>query len=321
MTALRRAVTIPVLVAIEVLVLGSAPLLVALAVVVGAYARSSRPLRSVLLVITYFALELRTLARIRRGPDDWDVLVRDTLSTAYRALRTILDVPLVLTDDSTAPGANPVVVLARHCGPGDSLFIAWLLAVRFRMRPHIVLKSLLRVEPVIDLAGDHLPLCFVGFRHRTRNRIADLAAGMSAGDALLLFPEGRNFSRQRWLRTWTDLVARGARRAARRMRRHTHTLPPHHGGAYAALSAAPHADVLLLAHGGFTEDGRDRPWWRLPVHRPFVVRTTLVPAASVPRTEEALGRWLDGAWADVDRWVEYTVDDVTQVKFGANGNF
>jgi 1-acyl-sn-glycerol-3-phosphate acyltransferase len=186
------------------------------------------------------------------------------------------------------------------------------------MRLNVVLKSLLRVEPVVDLAGDHLPLCFVRRHGHTRERIGELAAAMSSGDALLLFPEGRNFSRQRWLRTLAELVASGARRAARRMRRHTHTLPPHHGGAHAALAAAPHADVLLLAHAGFTADGRDRPWWRLPMHRPFLVRTTLVPAAEVPRGERALGLWLDRAWADVDDWIEYTVDDVSQVKFPPN---
>lgn len=309
MTRLRRIVTIPVVTAVHVLLLSTAPVLLLGSSIMALAARSSRPVRSVLLVLAYSAIELRTLGRVLSGPADWDQLLRDTVSTAYAALRSILDVPLVLADGSATPDQlrdNPIVVLARHCGPGDSLFIAWLLAVHYRLRPHIVLKSLLRVEPLVDLAGDHLPLCFVG-RHRTRERIGAMAAGMISGDALLLFPEGGNFSWPRWRHAITALAAKGATRAARKALRHTHTLPPHHGGTLAALAAAPTADALLLAHAGFTADGRDRPWWRLPVHWPFVVRTTLIPAAEVPRTEKELSAWLNVAWAHVDAWVDEAV--------------
>lgn len=67
--------------------------------------------------------------------------------------------------------------------------------------------------------------------------------------------------------------------------------------------AAPAADVLLLAHSGFTNDGRARPWWRVPTHRQFLVRGTLVPAVDVPRTEADLAGWLDRRWAEIDSWV------------------
>ncbi len=311
MNRLRRIVTIPLLVSVHICLLLASPLLLAVATAVALAMRSSRPLRSVLLVVTYAGIELHTLTRILRGTVDWDQLLRDVLSRAYRAFHAVLDVSLVLTDDSVTPErlratGNPVVVLARHCGPGDSLFIAWLLAVYYGLRPHIVLKALLRVEPVVDLAGDHLPLCFVG-GGRTRQRIGTMASAMSGGDALLLFPEGGNFSWPRWRRAIEALRERGARTAALRALRRTHTLPPHHGGTFAALSAAPAADALLLAHAGFAADGRNRPWWRLPVHRPFVVHTTLVPAADVPRTEDGLAAWLDATWTNVDAWVDAAV--------------
>ena len=310
MTRLRRIVTVPVAVAVHALLLSATPLLLLVSVAVALATRSSRPVRSVLLVLTYAVVELRTLTRVLRGPLDWDRLLRDVLGAAYAALQSILDVPLILADGSATPEqvrADPVVVLARHCGPGDSLFIAWLLTVHYGLRPHIVLKSVLRVEPLIDLAGDHLPLCFVS-GHRTRDRIGRIAAGMTGGDALLLFPEGGNFSWTRWRRAISELLARGARTAARIALRHTHTLPPHHGGTFAALAAAPTANALLLAHAGFTADGRDRPWWQLPVHWPFIVRTQLVPAADVPRTEQELSAWLDEAWANVDAWVDAAVE-------------
>jgi 1-acyl-sn-glycerol-3-phosphate acyltransferase len=234
------------------------------------------------------------------------------LDRAYTAVRSILDVRLVLEKGSVTPEqvstTNGLLVLARHCGPGDSLFIAWLLVVHYKLRLRAVLKSTLRWEPTLDLASEHLPLCFIGHHGRrglrARNRIHDLAAGMSRGDALLLFPEGANFTWPRWRRAVLALYASGAHGAARRARRRTHTLPPHRGGAAAALMGSPTADVLVVAHTGLAPDGRGRPWWRLPIHHQLLVRTVLAPAATVPRDRETLASWLDDAWSQVDKWVQ-----------------
>jgi 1-acyl-sn-glycerol-3-phosphate acyltransferase len=307
-TAIRRLVMVPVVACFELLLLAISPLALLIAVLVGVVKRSTLPVRSVLLVAAYAAVELSLLPRVLRGERDWDAFVREVLTRAYLIMRRVLDVRVVLEDGSPTPEqavtGNPLIVLARHCGPGDSLFIAWLLADYYRLRLNVVLKSALRWEPVVDLAGDHLPLCFV-HRHEdgARDRVSELAADMTAGDALLLFPEGGNFSWQRWRHAIATLAASGAFRAARLARRHTHTLPPRRGGAGAALLGAPTADVLLLTHSGFAPDGRDRPWWLLPVHRSLLVRTTVVPAATVPRDEERLTAWLEATWSQVDTWV------------------
>jgi hypothetical protein len=39
------------------------------------------------------------------------------------------------------------------------------------------------------------------------------------------------------------------------------------------------------------------------VHHRLLVRTTLVPAATVPRDRETLAGWLDETWSQVDSWV------------------
>lgn len=299
---------VPVVALLDVVVLLLSPVAAVVALVVSAVARSTRPVRSVALVAAYAAVEFSLLPRVLRAGQDWDALVRDVLARSYAILRSVLDVRVVLEPGSATreqvAGGRPLIVLARHCGPGDSLFVAWLLSVHYRLRLGVVLKSALRWEPVVDLAADHLPLCFVD-RHRapTRRRITEVAAMLSAGDALLLFPEGGNFSWPRWRRAIRSLVAKGAYRLARQARRRTHTLPPRTGGAAAALTGAPTADVLVLTHSGFAADGRDRPWWRLPVHRTLLVRTALVPSASVPRDEEAMAAWLVDTWSAVDTWV------------------
>jgi 1-acyl-sn-glycerol-3-phosphate acyltransferase len=310
---LRRAVVLPTVAVVEALVIASSPILIATAAVVAAICRSSRPLRTVALVIAYSVIELRTLIRILRGVEDWDRLIADVLNDAYEAMRHILKVPLVVEDGSPDVAdlhrSDGLIVLARHCGPGDSLYVAWLLAVHCDLSLRIVLKALLRLEPAIDLAAEQLPFCFVGGRHGgAKAGIADLAATLSPGDALLLFPEGNNFSWPRWHAAIEQLRARGQFSTAARARRRTHTLPPHLGGALAALSAAPQADVLLLAHSGFSRDGRDRAWWRIPIRRDLVVRTVLIPAAQVPRDEAGVRAFLDRAWSQVDTWVEGHAD-------------
>lgn len=309
MTILRRAVTVPTAVLLALILLCCSPVLLIGATLVSAGTRSSRPLRSMALVLAYAAEELAILRRLACGSDDWNAVLRGILTNVYRILHGLLDIQLVLEDGSATreqlASCNGIVVLARHCGPGDSLFIVWLLAVRYGLRLRVVLKSLLRLEPVVDLAGDRLPLCFVGHGGaRSRRRVNRSAASMTAGDALLLFPEGGNFSWPRWRRAVAALAAAGSELGARRAGRRTHTLPPRIGGAMAALTGAPRADVLLLAHSGFTEDGRARPWWRLPIHRDLVVRTSLVAAADVPRDHGGLSGWLDEAWSQVDAWVE-----------------
>jgi len=196
-------------------------------------------------------------------------------------------------------------VLARHCGPGDSLLIAWLLVVHYGLRLRVVLKSLLRVVPVIDLAGDALPFVFVGTRGPdARTGIADLTRTLERSDGLLLFPEGQNFSRRRWGEALRKLAASGERLRLRRLRDNTKTLPPHAGGVAAALSAAPQACVLLLAHTGLAGDGGGRPWWRLPLHEDLTIRTMLVPATDVPRNPGRTSPWLDEKWTEIDNWVE-----------------
>jgi 1-acyl-sn-glycerol-3-phosphate acyltransferase len=173
----------------------------------------------------------------------------------------------------------------------------------------VVLKTLMRLDPAIDMASERLSWCFVGGSSgRARRGVAEVARELKPGDALLLFPEGGNFTRRRWRESVRHLAERGDYLRARAARRRTHTLPLRPGGAVAALRSAPGSSVMLIAHCGFARDGRDRRWWRLPVGRDFVVRSYLIPADDVPRGEAALHQFLDRCWATVEAWVESRCD-------------
>jgi len=314
MTRLRRAVTVPLVTALMVcLLLYGLPLL-AFAVLADLVLRSSRPSRTIAIAIAYAAMELRALAKLLHGGQDGDQFMREFLETAYAAGRRILDVEVLLdtasVDPEEVPGDEPVIVLSRHCGPGDSVFVAWLLTVHYGLRLRIVLKALLRCEPALDLAGDLGCLCFLSQRgERARAQIRDLAASLVGGQALLLFPEGGNFSWTRWRNAIIQLRSSGRLREARRAWRQSHTLPPRTGGAAAALAGAPRANVLVLTHSGFCEDGRARLWWRLPIHRQLVVHVFLVPAVELPSPDQ-LSSWLQNTWSGVDAWVARHTDDV-----------
>jgi 1-acyl-sn-glycerol-3-phosphate acyltransferase len=301
------------LLVVEAVLLVCVPPALLVAAVVSLLRRSTRPLRSVVLVGCYLGLELATVARIGRGVDDWDDLVRRTLDRGYRILCRVLDLSLILEDGSVEPSqvqSGPgVVVLARHSGPGDSVLIAWLLAVHYRLRLRVVLKAALRWDPMVCAAAPHLPLCFVrAGSSRAREGIRRTASDMTAGDCLMLFPEGGNFSWERRREAIRYLVSHGQADRARRAVRQTHTVPVRTTGATAALQAAPDAPVMLLTHTGMAADGRSRAWWKLPVHRHIQVRTILVPARSIPRDDDGITAFLDQAWTLVDTWVEGHTD-------------
>jgi 1-acyl-sn-glycerol-3-phosphate acyltransferase len=311
-TALRRVVMFPLVFGVQCVILLCCPLLLVMAGLLSLLRRSSRPWRTVVLVTTFALIELRTIAAVIGQIDDVDGLIREVLTGCYGAMRRSLAVPMVLEEGSATAeevaACDGLVVLARHCGPGDSIYVAWLLAVHYNLSLRIVLKQAMRLEPAIDLAGDRLPFCFVGHAADAEQEIGELAGELGAGQALLLFPEGGNFSWERWRSGLRYLTSNGDLRGARRAAGRTHTLQPRAGGALAALQAAPHADVLVLTHSGFSPDGRDRVWWQLPVHRDFVVRTMLFPAADVPRDQAGAVEFVEQVWTQVDTWVEAWAD-------------
>jgi 1-acyl-sn-glycerol-3-phosphate acyltransferase len=212
-------------------------------------------------------------------------------------------------------GDRPLIVLSRHAGPGDSLLLIHHLLSACERRPRVVMKATLQLDPTVDVLANGLPNAFLrraaqagkaaGSRQHTE-QIRRLAAGMTPASALVIFPEGGNWTPLRWQRAADRLRRAGRPDLAERAAAMPNVLPPHASGALAAIAACPHADVVFVAHTGLDRLVSVRDVWHsLLTDMEVRARWWRVPAASVPRSvsHDAQVTWLYDWWARIDAWI------------------
>jgi 1-acyl-sn-glycerol-3-phosphate acyltransferase len=330
-----RRFTGPVLIGALVAAVISLPVLVVVAVVVSVWLPGRwYALRLLGFALVYLALEVVGLAvaavlwvlsgfgrrtedpAFRRAHYTTLRLLLDVLMRVARrlfALRLVTDGASWSPLDDGVPGStNAMVVLSRHAGPGDSFLLVHTLMNRDHLRqPRIVLKDVLQLDPLIDVYLNRLPNHFVTADPvagcTSAQAIADLARGLGDEDALLIFPEGANFTPQRRFRAIQRLRDRKLVAAVRRAEAMRHVLPPRPAGVTAALRAAPHADVVFVAHTGLEHLSTARDLWRgLPTDKTLYLRWWFVPAADVPRGEAEQTDWLYHWWESIDEWINTT---------------
>ncbi len=210
-------------------------------------------------------------------------------------------------DDGVPGSTNAMVVLSRHAGPGDSLLLVRTLMDHDHLRrPRIVLKDTLQWDPLLDVYLNRLPNAFLtGGRKDQPARVAEVSRDLGDEDAVLIFPEGGNFTEGRRLRAIDRLRGKGMLEQVRRAERMRHVLPPRPGGVAAALQAAPHADVVFVAHTGLEHLSTPADLWDgLPMDTTVRLRWWFVPADEVPRDRQAQEDWLYERWAELDAWVD-----------------
>ncbi|MFF8594524.1 hypothetical protein ACF061_24350 [Streptomyces sp. NPDC015220] len=240
-------------------------------------------------------------------------LLRLLRRAGERIFRLRVEVTPPLTD-APGHGATPVLVFVRHAGAGDSFLLLQTLLGQAGLRPHTVLKRTLRADPALDVLIGRVPHCFLPpFEGRAEEAIGDLAAGLGPGDALVIFPEGGNFTPHRRRRAIASLRRRGLRRRASRAERMHHVLPPRDAGALAAIAAAPTADVVFVAHTGLDVVHSARTVWTgLPLRDGVRAHWWRVPASRVPQGDDARSEWLLAQWARVDHWIaDHATPDAT----------
>jgi 1-acyl-sn-glycerol-3-phosphate acyltransferase len=278
----------------------------------------------------------------RRDRERWQqahtALLRWVLARLRRAAGPLLGFRVLLEEPPDVAGLEPgpLLVLARHAGPGDSFTLVDLLMSRYGRTPRIVLKETLQWDPGLDVILNRLGACFLpphaGTGEVLTERLADLARSLGAGDAMLIFPEGRNWTPHRYQRALARLRRRAYRPAAlgpsaapgrlsavpqvaadaeqswqavADAEQNPHVLPPRPGGTLAALTARPDLGVVVVAHTGLDDLVTvGQVWAALPLYdRPMTVRWWYVPPGTVPPGPAEQYQWLRVQWALVDSWI------------------
>jgi 1-acyl-sn-glycerol-3-phosphate acyltransferase len=331
----RRLVTVPLAVVAAVIALLAVVVALLTAPLTALAARPQRLLRFSAYGLTYALVDLagvaaagwhwaRCLAGVpRRGRAErlqrhsFALLAR-LLDTLYRAAERIfglrVEVSPPVPPSGRTPGRTtaPLLVFARHAGVGDSFLLVRTLLCEAGLRPRVVLKQSLRWDPCLDVLIGRTPHVFVPARpprraaEDTADAIAALGAAARPGEAVVIFPEGGNFTRRRRARAISRLRRLGDTRRAARARRRRHVLPPRLDGPLALLQrAAGRADVVIVAHTGL--DGLDSPsrvWRGVPLRAPLTATWWCVPGADVPAAREGAEEWLEQQWSRVDAWIQ-----------------
>lgn len=244
-------------------------------------------------------------------------IMRRFLDLVYRVAVRVCGLRLTVTGPrQTIPRSDrPLIVLSRHAGPGDSLLLIHHLLSVCERRPRVVMKATLQLDPTVDILANGLPNAFI---HRAAHagkvassrqhteQIRRLAAGMTTESALVIFPEGGNWTPGRWQRAITRLEQLGRRDLAARAKHMPNLLAPRGGGAFTAIAACPSADVIFVAHAGLDKLVSVADIWRqLPVDQTIKAKWWRVPVDEVPRDadHEAQLAWLYDWWGRIDAWI------------------
>jgi 1-acyl-sn-glycerol-3-phosphate acyltransferase len=278
-----------------------------------------RLLRLTMFGLSYLVLDLAVLLGcfmlwLRPGRARWDDdhcrLLRWALDRLHAAARRWIGFEVRVEDSPIdRPPPGPVIVLARHAGPGDSFTLIRLVLGRYRRRPRVVVKAALQWDPGVDVVLSRLSGCFLAARggagEDVADRLSDMATSLEPDDALIIFPEGGNWTPHRQRRAVRHLWRVGRRRAARQAERMPRVLPPRQTGTLACLAARPDAHVVIVAHTGL--DVLVNPahvWCALPLHdRPMRVSWWCVAPPGSADQPGSAEYWLNRQWRRVDEWV------------------
>jgi 1-acyl-sn-glycerol-3-phosphate acyltransferase len=310
----RRAFLAPVVLLLEAALIVASPLLALVAIVLSPVA-GSRPLRALAIGVgcaaRHAAAMLACLGLWLTGRRDeeahYDVM-RRFVSGVYRSIERIARVEIRVTESEAVvaeldAARRPAIVLARHAGEGDSLLVLHTLLCRHRRRPRLVLHEALQLDPVIDVLARRLPSRFVDPRGGdTEVEIAAMTRGIEPEGAVLIFPEGGNFSPERRQRGIERLEQAGHEEEATWAREMEHVSAPRPGGALAAIEAAPDADVVFVGHAGVPIGFKDL-WRGLPKRQTIELKLWLAGPDEIPPARDERIDWLFGWWRTLDGWV------------------
>lgn len=241
--------------------------------------------------------------------DDHFALIRHALHNVMFTAKRVVGFRIEIEGEITVgrPG-HPLVVISRHAGPADSLAIAWLLASTAGRIPRVILADAMLWDPGIAMVLQRVGSYFVPSRSgagddRTKG-VATLAASLSSKDAMLIFPEGRNWTPDRRDDQVDRLMERGEVERAERAAERPWVLEPRSRGVAVIREHAPHADVMVIAHTGLEMlAGPSAVIKAVPFRNRLLIRGVTHRSEDVPTDPDEVAAWLDRQWSEVNDWV------------------
>lgn len=228
------------------------------------------------------------------------------LELVTRALRFFLDFEFVIPTTERVTG--PILTFARHAGPGDAFLLARTVIQDYRRQLRMIGTNKLLWDPFMNHLMLRLPNHFCDQNPADPARelaaIAHACQTMAEDSVMIIFPEGGNWTPQRWQRSIERLELRGQHDRAARAALMTHVLPPRSAGAIAALQARADMSVVFVAHVGLDDLYSLKQIWRnAPLRRRVQAAYWSVPYSEIPEDRTLLNTWLFERWAEVDRWI------------------
>ena len=329
--ALRRALIVPLMLVLTVVIAAMLPVvalgqaIVSALGLLGGHPPRWRALRLLAFAAVYSACECATVlaclllwiaSPVPRWRNDarWRArhvsVLGSFLGTLLRMAQPILGFRLRLDNPRghTTGSGRPLIVLGRHAGPGASFALIHVLLREQQRVPRVVLKAQLRLDPALDLLLTRIGCAFIGpggtGATDPTSAVAHLAADLRPGDAMLLFPEGMDWTPTRHRLAVGRLRRKGLRAEAAAAAAMPNVLPPHPASTFAALQAAPGSELAVFMHTGHDQLLNAASIWRaLPLQRDLHMVWWNEPEPKVD-SEEDCAAWLNDVWSRIDAWIE-----------------
>ncbi len=322
---LVRRICLPITFVVLVLIAVALGLVCVLSILIAPFSSRNRPMRIAAFGLSYCLMELVVivaagalwLRHVFRRRSDAPATERwkSAHRTLLASLKWLIDAATRWVDfevliapssqDAALSAPNPVLLLARHGGLGDSFVLVHLLLNEYDRSVLIVLKDILQLDPALDLILNRLGCVFLSANSGAEDidELSLVAGALGPQDTLLIFPEGANWTPNRRRRVIQRLRREQRTEAARTATLMEHVLPPRPAGIAACLDAKPDLTVCIAAHAGLDRwTTVQQVWDAMPLRVPMTVRVW--PSSPPPADPDAIMAWLTLEWAVVDEWID-----------------
>jgi 1-acyl-sn-glycerol-3-phosphate acyltransferase len=224
------------------------------------------------------------------------------LARITAAMRVCLNLAFDVNFPDT--GDRPLVVLSRHAGPGDALFLMDVLANGQGREIKAIGREKLLWDPFFHHVAARAGFAFLSDRDPAGREVIRDCAAMPPRGAFISFPEGGNFTSNRRTEAVARLRREGGEERADTAAELQHLLLPRPGGVHAALVGAPDSMIVFVGHSGYDDIGSLGALWRaVPERRVIRVEAREVPRPAGWEDRRIVGEWLLECWNDMDRWI------------------